>query len=296
MNGSQDAPNLAIFCDFENVAIGVRSARYEAFDIDLVLERLLDKGKIVVKKAYSDWGRYKSARRPLHEAGFELIEIPHVSYSGKNSADIRMVVDALDLCYTKEHVHVFVIVSGDSDFSPLVSKLRENNKKVIALGVKNSSSDLLIENCDEFIYYDDLVREHAKSKSASKKKKPHRRASAGEGGDEGNSAGGRAAREEREPAKEKPPKKERSVEERKQEALELVLDTVDSLFRDRDDNLWGSMVKQTLQRKRPHFNETFHGYRNFTQLLLDAQKRGLLEIQKDERSGGYIILGFGPSA
>lgn len=314
MNGTEDTPNLAIFCDFENVAIGVKSARYEAFDIDLVLARLLDKGKIVVKKAYSDWGRYKSARRPLHEAGFELIEIPHVSYSGKNSADIRMVVDALDLCYTKEHVHVFVIVSGDSDFSPLVSKLRENNKKVIALGVKNSSSDLLIENCDEFIYYDDLVREHAKSKSKSSKKKPHRRASPS---DEPSSAAGGGAtpapakpspREEASkpeevkvksagPAPVPPAKQERSLEERQEEALEMVLETVDALFRDRDDNhLWGSMVKQTLQRKRPHFNESFHGYRNFTQLLQDAQKRKLLEIQKDERSGGYIVLGFGPEA
>lgn len=275
----ETTPNIAIFCDFENVAIGVRDAKYEAFDVQLVLERLLDKGKIVVKKAYSDWDRYKSARRPLHEAGFELIEIPHVSYSGKNSADIRLVVDALDLCYTKGHVQVFVIVSGDSDFSPLVSKLRENDKQVIGLGVKNSSSDLLIENCDEFIYYDDLVR----NKRAAKKQERPRR------GKPKAEAGAPAA---------KPAKKEEEGDQakRKEEALDLVLETVDALFREREDNVWGSMVKQTLKRKKPTFAETFHGYRNFNELLEDAQQRGLLELQKDEKSGGYIILGFGPKA
>ena len=174
-----DVPNMAIFCDFENVAIGAREARFEEFDIHLVLERLLDKGKIVVKKAYADWDRYKGYRRALHEAAFELIEIPHVSYSGKNSADIRLVVDALDLCYVKQHVDVFVIVSGDSDFSPLVSKLRENNKRVIGLGVKSSTSDLLIENCDEFIYYDDLVRERAHARRTSPGQSRTPKASAG---------------------------------------------------------------------------------------------------------------------
>ena len=164
---SESAPNIAVFADFENVALGVRDAKYPSFDIELVLQRLLDKGNVVVKKAYSDWDRYRAAVRQLHEAAFELIEIPHVSYSGKNSADIRLVVDALDLCYTKAHVDVFVIISGDSDFSPLVSKLRENNKQVIGLGVKNSSSDLLIDNCDEFIYYDDLVREQRSQKQVN---------------------------------------------------------------------------------------------------------------------------------
>ena len=167
---SESAPNLAVFADFENVALGVRDAKYPSFDIGLVLQRLLDKGNVVVKKAYCDWDRYRTSVRQLHEAAFELIEIPHVSYSGKNSADIRLVVDALDLCYTKSHVDVFVIISGDSDFSPLVSKLRENNKQVIGLGVKNSSSDLLIDNCDEFIYYDDLVRDKQRPKSPAKKK------------------------------------------------------------------------------------------------------------------------------
>jgi uncharacterized protein (TIGR00288 family) len=283
------APNIAIFCDFENVAIGVRDAKFKNFDIDLVLARLLDKGKIVVKKAYSDWERYKSARRPLHEAGFELIEIPHVSYSGKNSADIRLVVDALDLCYTKGHVDVFAIVSGDSDFSPLVSKLRENNKQVIGLGIKNSSSDLLIENCDEFIYYDDLVRDKLEPKKSSA-----RRSKTTRGSSKDRTADAKETRSKS--GKGQAANAEGAEAQRKSEALELVLDTVDSLFRDRDDSVWGSMVKQTLKRKRPSFSESFHGYRSFNELLEDAQVRGLLELQKDEKSGGYIILSFGPNA
>lgn len=272
-----DAPNIAIFADFENVVIGANDAKYTDFDIHLVLERLLDKGNIVVKKAYADWDRYKKQKKPMHEAAFELIEIPHVSYSGKNSADIRMVVDALDLCYTKSHVDVFVVVSGDSDFSPLVSKLRENNKTVIGVGVKNSSSDLLIDNCDEYIFYDDLVR----NKRKAKKKQPTR------------------------PQK---PKEEKSATASdakttkadetgsKEEALDMILDTAESLFRERDENLWGSMIKQTIKRKKPHFSETFYGYRSFSEVLEDAEKRGLLEIKKDEKSGGYIVLGFGPKA
>jgi uncharacterized protein (TIGR00288 family) len=273
---ANSAPNIAIFCDYENVALGVRDAKYESFDIQLVLTRLLDKGKIVVKKAYCDWERYKSARRPLHEAAFELIEIPHVSYSGKNSADIRLVVDALDLCYTKGHVDVFAIVSGDSDFSPLVSKLRENDKQVIGMGVKNSSSDLLVENCDEFIYYDDLVRSKLAPKKAS-----HRQP-----------ATDKAKAKPKDPS----PKVEGDEEGRKREAMELVLEVIEALFQDREDSLWGSMVKQTLKRKRPGFSESFHGYRSFNELLEDAQARGLLELQKDEKSGGYLILAFGPSA
>jgi uncharacterized protein (TIGR00288 family) len=297
------AANLAVFCDFENVAIGVRDARYDTFDVNMVLERLLDKGKIVVKKAYADWSRYKTARRPLHESAFELIEIPHVSYSGKNSADIRLVVDALDLCYTKQHVDVFVIVSGDSDFSPLVSKLRENDKVVIGLGVKNSSSDLLIENCDEFIYYDDLVRARAGAKSKRRDKEARRDKERGNrrGDSDANakSSEGKAAAASTPAVVPGPADSGESGDDaaqKKDKALEMVLDTVDSLFRERDDNLWGSMVKQTLKRKRPNFNESFHGYRNFNELLEDAQGRGLLDIQKDARSGGYIILGFGPKA
>jgi uncharacterized protein (TIGR00288 family) len=286
---NDSAPNIAVFADFENVALGVRDAKYPSFDIELVLQRLLDKGNVVVKKAYCDWDRYRSSVRTLHEAAFELIEIPHVSYSGKNSADIRLVVDALDLCYTKAHVDVFVIISGDSDFSPLVSKLRENNKQVIGLGVKNSSSDLLIENCDEFIYYDDLVRDHKRHKLPAKaKRKPPAKAGgeARPAAEAGKDAEG-AARREREAE---------TAEDPKTEALELVLETVESLFRERDGNLWGSMVKQTLKRKRPMFSESYHGYESFNQLLEDAQTRGLLRLQKDPKSGGYVIMSFGPEA
>ncbi|MCB9528463.1 MAG: NYN domain-containing protein [Myxococcales bacterium] len=284
--------NLALFCDFENVAIGAREARYETFDISLVLERLLDKGKIVVKKAYADWGRYKAMRRPLHEASFELIEIPHVSYSGKNSADIRLVVDALDLCYTKGHVDVFVIISGDSDFSPLAAKLRENAKRVIGVGVKNSSADMLMESCDEFIYYDDLVRD---KRAAERKQRP--RVPESPAKPETREAAPPSAAT---PSATTPSASSddggRDEKKNKEEALELVLETVDALFRDRDDSLWGSMVKQTIKRKRPQFNETFHGYRNFNQLLEDARDRGLLEIEKDRKSGGYLITAFGPKA
>ena len=290
----ESAPNIAIYCDFENVALGVRDAKFEKLDIQLILERLLDKGKIVVKKAYSDWERYKTARRPLHEAGFELIEIPHVSYSGKNSADIRLVVDALDLCYTKGHVDVFAIVSGDSDFSPLVSKLRENNKQVIGLGVKNSSSDLLIENCDEFIYYDDLVRNKLGSKQTGGRRAKAVREKEKERGKDKDKP--KEARAPADKARKDRPDDSVEDESRKAEAFELVLETVEALFRDRGDNLWGSMVKQTLKRKRPSFSESFHGYRSFNELLEDAQARELLELQKDDKSGGYIILSFGPKA
>jgi uncharacterized protein (TIGR00288 family) len=272
-------PNLAVYCDYENVALGARDSEFGAFDIDLVIERLLEKGKVVVKKAYCDWSRYESAKRPLHEAAFELIEIPHVSYSGKNSADIRLVVDALDLCYAKSHVDVFVIVSGDSDFSPLVSKLRENDKRVIGVGVKNSSSKLLLESCDEFIYYDDLVREHRK-RAARAKPKPEKPARKPKGG-----AAAEAAPKDKE--------KEKDGESRRDQALDIVVETAESLFRDRASPLWGSHVKQTIKRKRPNFSETFHGYRSFNELLEDAERRGLLRLQKDELSGGYVVVGLG---
>jgi len=285
MPDASGTPNLAVFCDYENVAIGVRDAHFERFDIALILERILAKGKIVVKKAYADWERYKSVKREMHEAAFEMIEIPHVSLSGKNSADIRLVVDALDLCHTKSHVDGFVIISGDSDFSPLVSKLRENNKLVIGLGVKNSSSDLLIENCDEFIYYDDLVR----GRKQQARTRPHRKSAKKTATKESGTK--RAASKPSTKAAEKTSAEKTGD---KQEALDLVVDTVESLFTDSDSNVWGSMVKQALKRKRPNFAESYYGYRTFNQLLEDARDKKLLDIRKDEKSGGYVILGFDP--
>jgi uncharacterized protein (TIGR00288 family) len=279
-----ETDNLAVFCDFENIALGVQDARYAQFDIRKVLERLLLKGSIVVKKAYCDWGRYKAFRPAMHEAAFELIEIPHVRQAGKNSADIRMVVDALDLCYTKAHVDTFVIVSGDSDFSPLVSKLRENNKTVIGVGVKNSSSDLLIANCDEFIYYDDLVREKT-SHGRPPRKAPAaagRTAIAPEGGE------GKEGKEGKEVKEGKP------AENRIEEAFDLIMGTLVALAEERgtEDRIWGSMVKQTLKRRNPGFNESRYGVRSFNQLLEEAAARGLMEIEPDEKSGGIIIRRF----
>jgi uncharacterized protein (TIGR00288 family) len=264
MANAGEVTNMALFCDFENIALGVQDAKYERFDIAKVLERLLLKGSIVVKKAYCDWERYKVFKAPMHEAAFELIEIPHVRQSGKNSADIRMVVDALDLCYTKAHVDTFVIISGDSDFSPLVSKLRENNKVVIGVGVKNSSSDLLIANCDEFIYYDDLVRE---------KKKPAKKHAAKP-----------AAAETHAPAR-------KNEDERRQEALDLVATTVEALIAERgaEEKIWGSMVKQALKRRKPGFAESYYGFRSFNGLLEEAEQRGILKLERDEKSGGYIV-------
>jgi uncharacterized protein (TIGR00288 family) len=292
--------NIAVFCDFENVALGVRDAKYSKFDIGKVLEKLLLKGSIVVKKAYCDWERYKEFKAPMHEASFELIEIPHVRMSGKNSADIRMVVDALDLCYTKSHVDTFVIVSGDSDFSPLVSKLRENNKLVIGVGVKSSTSDLLIANCDEFIYYDDLVRKdeqrRGRRRAPAKQPAAPKQAAATAGtatpataAPASPSAPDAAAAELAPPsvAAETP----RSEDEKKQEAFDLVLATIEALAEDReeDEKIWGSMIKQALKRQRPGFNETYHGFRSFSQLLEEAQARKLIEIEKDEKSGGYVV-------
>jgi uncharacterized protein (TIGR00288 family) len=266
--------NMALFCDFENVALGVRDAKYAKFDIARVQERLLLKGSIVVKKAYCDWERYKEFKGAMHEASFELIEIPHVRMSGKNSADIRMVVDALDLCYTKAHVDTFVIISGDSDFSPLVSKLRENNKIVIGVGVKNSTSDLLIANCDEFIFYDDLVREDEAKRARAARKRPPKAA-------DGESR--KAAPKEKEaPA---------GGEDRRQQAMDLVVETVEALVAERGagEKIWGSMVKQTLKRRKPGFNESYYGYRAFGDLLEDAQSHGLVGLALDEKSGGYVV-------
>jgi len=271
-----ETKNMALFCDFENIALGVRDANHSQFNINKVMERLLLKGSIVVKKAYCDWSRYKPFRAVMHEASFELIEIPHVRQSGKNSADIRMVVDALDLCYTKEHVDTFVIISGDSDFSPLVSKLRENDKIVIGVGVKKSTSDLLIANCDEFIYYDDLVRPQpprGKARSKGAGSKPAR---------------ARAAKA----AKAAPPAQPaQPVVDKKQEAWNLIVQTYEALVEERGEGekIWGSMIKQTLKRRKPDFNESYYGFRSFGQMLEEAEAQGILGLERDEKSGGFII-------
>ena len=279
MNGDS---NLAVFCDFENVALGVRDAKLTQFDIRPVIERLLLKGSIVAKKAYCDWERYKEFKATMHEAAFELIEIPHARQSGKNSADIRMVVDALDLCYTKEHIDTFVIISGDSDFSPLVSKLRENAKAVIGVGVKQSTSDLLINNCDEFIFYGDLVAEQPTS----------RRRQRGKGR-------GRAST----PARKKPvdstassndPPQQGSTavpDDPAQQAIDLVLQTAEAIYAERGDRakLWGSMIKQTIRRVHPQFNEVYAGYRSFGELLKDAERREFIDLEYDESRGNYKV-------
>ena len=241
---------IAFFCDFENIALGVRDAKYKSFDIGKVLERLVEYGKIVVKKAYADWEAYGKYKRGFHEAGIELIEIPRKAYSGKNSADIRMVVDAMDLCYSKDHINSFAIVSGDSDFSPLVSKLKENDKFIVGVGVKNSSSDLLVSNCDEFIYYDDLVRVTSQA-----------------------------------PLK----RKLQGVSDKERDALGRVMDAIHALVRQDKEVIWSSMIKQTIKRKHPQFNEQYYGYRSFSQLLQEAEKKKLIQMERDTRSGSYIV-------
>jgi len=289
--------NMAVFCDFENVALGVRDARYAKFDIGKVLEKLLLKGSIVVKKAYCDWDRYKEFKAPMHEASFEMIEIPHIRMSGKNSADIRMVVDALDLCYTKSHVDTFVIVSGDSDFSPLVSKLRENNKIVIGVGVKSSTSDLLIANCDEFIYYDDLVRKE--EQRSGRRKAPVRQSAAAKAqaavAAPASSPAETPAGADATAAPASARSTSKSEAEKKQEAFDHVLATIEALADERepDEKIWGSMIKQALKRQRPGFNESYHGFRSFNQLLEEAQARKLIELEKDEKSGGYVVKAVG---
>lgn len=251
---------MAIYADFENVAIGAQQAKYAQFDINKVLERILVKGNIVMRKAYCDWSRYSKFKRSMHEANFELVDIPHLSMSGKNSADIRMVVDALDLCYTKPHIDAFVIISGDSDFSPLVSKLRENNKIVIGVGVKQSTSDLFVANCDEFIFYDDLVRAKPQRKRA--KARPAR-----------------------------PAKGEKSKGDKRDEAVDLVVSTVETLIEERgsENLIWASMVKQAIKRKNPGFNEGYYGFSGFNAVLEEAKERGLLTLEPDEKSGSYVI-------
>jgi uncharacterized protein (TIGR00288 family) len=250
---ASDERKIALFCDFENIALGVRDSDIGKFEISLVLERLLEKGKIIVKKAYADWERYSDYKRPFHEAAIELIDIPQKFYSGKNSADIKMVVDAMDLSYSKEHLDTFVILSGDSDFSPLVSKLKENNKYVIGIGVKNSSSNLLVDNCDEFIYYEDVWRDTQKG-----------------------------------------PKLD-GLNKKTAEAFSLMIESIQALIRENKDVLWGSMIKQTMQRKKPSFNEGYYGYSTFSELLEDAERKNIIKLKKDQRSGTYIVTGFAKS-
>ncbi len=247
---AEEERKIAMFCDLENVALGVRDSEVKRFDIHLVLERLLEKGKIIVKRAYADWERYSEFKVAFHEAAIELIDIPQRRYTGKNSADIKMVVDAMDLCYAKEHLDTFVILSGDSDFSPLVSKLKENNKYVIGIGVKNSSSNLLVDNCDEFIYYEDVWRDREKSPELT------------------------------------------GLTKKKAEAFSLMVDAILALQRENKDVLWGSMIKQTMQRKKPSFNEGYYGYSTFTELLQDAERHGLIRLKKDQRSGTWVVTGF----
>lgn len=264
MSTQENNATMAVFLDLENIALGALDAHFPRFNIHKVLERLLLKGHIVVKKAYCDFERYKEFKRDLHEAAFELIEIPHVRQSGKNSADIRMVVDALDLCYTKGHVDTFVILSGDSDFSPLVSKLRENAKKVIGLGVKNSTSDLFLNNCDEFIYYDDLVRAET---TKSRRHRPTEISLSKEELGDGTKGPSLA------------------------DALDQVVETLEDLAdeRNEDERIWGSMIKQAIRRRNPGFNEKAYGFRSFNDLLIEAEKRGLLKLEPDEKSGGFTV-------
>lgn len=243
--------SLALFIDFENLALGFQGARGR-FDVGRVLKRMVEKGKIVAKKAYADWNRYSSYTESLHEAAIELIQIPRRAQTGKNSADIRLCVDAMDLAYSKEHIDTFVVVSGDSDFSPLVSKLKELGKHVIGLGMQPSTSDLLRDNCDEFIYYEDIEAVTAEV-----------------------------------------PQLDPMLPELKKKAYTLLLEALHALRRESKERLWSSMIKDTMKRLKPSFNETYHGYRTFSALLEDAQQMGMLELETDSRSGTYVVTRFG---
>lgn len=278
MAAPAEVQNMALFCDFENVALGVVDARLPPFEIRRVLDRLLLKGDIVVKKAYCDWKRYEGFKAAMHEAAFELIEIPHVRQSGKNSADIRMVVDALDLCYTKAHVDCFVIISGDSDFSPLVSKLRENNKTVIGVGVRGSTSSLLRDNCDEFVFYDDLVQDEQK-----KQRRRGQQPAAAKPAPQKSSPRGKEA-----PAA---ADGEQNLDARRLEAIQLVVDTVEEMIsvRGGDEKLVPSAIKNTLTRRQPGFNESAYGFSAFGKLLEAAHQRGLLVVERDEKTRNYIV-------
>jgi uncharacterized protein (TIGR00288 family) len=297
MSNASEEPLIAVFIDFENLAIGVRDMKAGKFQIELILKRLLEKGRIVFKRAYCDWKNYQDAVREFHGQGVELIDIPQTKMSGKNSADIRMVVDALDLCYSKGHIDIFALISGDSDFSPLVSKLKENNKRVIGCGVKSSTSDLLVANSDEFLYYDDLVRSSKKTPSdRSKSPKPSTARSSGPR-HEGTKAKPTAAKADatkaevaKADAETGAPKTSgsKTEQDRKQEAQDRVLEVLDSLEQDYDV-LWGSMLKQAIRRVYPSFNESYYGYDGFSDLLEDLEDRGLVRLDWDETRGNYKV-------
>lgn len=250
-SGSEEA-RIALFMDFENIALGLKGKKSKSFDVNRILERLLEKGRIIAKRAYADWTRYSDFREALHEAAIELIEVPKRTQTGKNSADIRLVVDALDLCYTKEHLDTFVVVSGDSDFSPLVSKLKENNKRVIGIGLREATSHLLADNCDEFLFYEDLAAPQA-------------------GRPPGTSSGTR-------------------LPTQKQGAFDLLLDAIEALLRENKEILWSSMIKDTIKRKKPVFSENAYGYRTFSELLEDAARHGIIQITRDPKSGGTYVV------
>jgi uncharacterized protein (TIGR00288 family) len=275
-----EEPLIAVFVDYENLALGARDSKWRQLNIDLILRRLLEKGRIVYKRAYCDWSQYRNDVRDFHARGIELIDIPRSKMSGKNSADIRMVVDALDLCYSKDHIEIFALLTGDSDFSPLVSKLKENHKRVIGCGVKNSTSGLLMGSCDEFLYYDDLAKAadvkaqktatKIASKEASKKAPAKKKAAKSKAGSKASDA----------------PEAAEGVED--SDAIDLMLDTVESLSQDYDA-VWGSMIKQAMRRVHPDFNEVTAGYRNFAELLQEAEREGCVRLEYDERRGNYKV-------
>jgi uncharacterized protein (TIGR00288 family) len=291
-----EEPLIAVFVDFENLALGVRDMKGGRFKIDLILKRLLEKGRIVVKRAYCDWSNYRDDVRDFHSHGIELIDIPRSKASGKNSADIHMVVDALDLCYSKTHIDFFALLTGDSDFSPLVSKLKENDKRVLGCGVKQSTSNLLISGCDEFIYYDDLVRVQEKGGSNRERKKPSKSATRGRtasGTAKGEKAaaspkGEKAEKGEKAGKRESPEPSSQNGSDRKPEAIDQLLEVMESLSQDYDQ-IWGSMIKQTIRRVYPSFNESYLGYRNFAELLEHAEDEGCVELDYDERRGNYKV-------
>ncbi len=288
---------IAVFFDFENIIQGVRDANYDKFRLELILDRLVEKGKVIFKRAYCDWGRFRDHKNDFHEAAVELIDIPTKRISGKNSADIRMVVDALDLCYRREHITAFALITGDSDFSPLVNKLTEYNKHVIGIGVKNSTSELLVSVCDEFIFYEDLVREkqHLQQQQQQQRQQRQQQQQRGPAPSSASPApvsASAASSPSNAPAAHAPstaPMGGGNVEE----IFGLMMDAFAALRRENYDNIWGSMIKQQIKRKKPQFTEAYFGFRNFSDVLEAAKKAGLIELKRDQRSGSYVVLESG---